>query len=82
MSMIIHNRCGSPIYLDLNNVVSVVTTFGITARGLNVGMGDLIVRETTFTPIFYCNTCHTQVPISDLEVPCFFCGIRTPLSRA
>jgi DNA-directed RNA polymerase subunit RPC12/RpoP len=82
MSSIVCKKCKSPAYLNLQDSVRLVATFGLGPRGVKVGLGDLTVVARKFTPQFYCLVCKSNIPSNDLMVYCQYCGEEVAVKDA
>jgi len=72
--MIVHRTCHTQVKLDLSPAYKFIATFGITDSGIRTSICDVIQDNTEGPVSFYCEECHTIVPIEGVVVLCEMCG--------
>lgn len=76
MSYFLHRECGGPIYLDLTNMVRLLSSFGIGKTVLRAREVSLITINDVSETIFFCANCKKTniISLSEIGARCFNCG--------
>lgn len=73
MTYFYHNKCRSLVYLDLNDMLKIIASFGIGKTALKVGQAVICPVSTVEKTKFYCHTCG-NIDVSEVFARCFSCG--------
>ena len=76
--MIVHDRCKTPVMLDIDRLIKLITSYVVTDKGLRVNIGDMFIETPSGESQFYCTSCKTTVQQDHIEVLCNQCGNVVP----
>ena len=79
--MIYHDKCNSPVLLDVSGLYSLIGPCQITDSGIVVSTAD-VVRKNNSEVKFFCSSCKNTVEIEDLYILCSDCGVILKVSEA
>lgn len=76
MSYFLHRECGGPIYLDLTEMVRILSTFGIGKTVLRAREASIITVSEVVPTTFYCAQCSKTgiKSLKEIGARCLNCG--------
>jgi len=75
-----HNKCSSPVYVDISEGIIFLVSVGVTKEYLKPSSGDIRLRSSVINSKFYCSNCEEKVENKNIIVKCQFCGKDFSLS--
>lgn len=81
-SMIYHRMCGSSTYILAGDAFNILSTVGISSKGLQIAISELSPKPDGFEPQFYCKECARVVPTVELICLCSHCGRRLSIPES
>jgi hypothetical protein len=72
--MIYHRACGSSAYVIATEAFRILSTVGISSKGLVLSIIDIKTKTSDFQPEFYCVNCERKVSVAELACSCSHCG--------